>query len=160
MRHFTLRDFAPPDQAAVRSLIEAGLHEHWGKAPDDPSINADLVDLAASYADDRIVVAVDGERVVGCGIVRRGADSQAGPTTAVIVRMSVDPSRRMRGIGRAVLDELVETARVWNVERVVLETSSAWTAAVRFYERCGFAITHHTDGPFGRDTWFERRLDP
>jgi GNAT superfamily N-acetyltransferase len=156
----TIRDFAPSDQLAVRSLIEAGLHEHWGEAPTDRTVNADLVDLAASYAGDRIVVAVDRERVVGCGIVRRGAHSPAGRATAMIVRMSVDPSQRMHGIGRAVLEELVETARVWNVERVVLETTSTWTAVVRFYERCGFVITHHTDGPFGRDTWFERRLDP
>ena len=30
---------------------------------------------------------------------------------------------------------------------------------VAFYMACGFHVTHQTEGEFGRDTWFELRLD-
>jgi hypothetical protein len=58
------------------------------------------------------------------------------------------------------VDALMQVARTgWAdgpMQRVVLETTSTWTDTIRFYERCGFAATHVTDGPFGPDTWFER----
>jgi GNAT superfamily N-acetyltransferase len=151
-----LRDFGPHDQDAVRSLILDGLGEHWGIV--DASLNPDLDDIAASYGAGRTVVLVDDEggrdQIVATGtIVRRDA------TTAEIVRMSVTMTRRGAGLGRAVLDALVQTARTWNVQRIVLETTAAWGDVVAFYERCGFRITHHVDGAFGADAWFEMRLD-
>ena len=45
------------------------------------------------------------------------------------------------------------------MSRVVLETSEAWTDAVEFYIRCGFTPTHFESGTFGRDAWFEMKLD-
>ena len=40
----------------------------------------------------------------------------------------------------------------------VLETSAGWDEVVTFYERCGFALTHHDEGAYGRDAWFAREL--
>jgi ribosomal protein S18 acetylase RimI-like enzyme len=77
---------------------------------------------------------------------------------AEILRMSVDASFRRRRVGRALVDELVETARTWGLRKVVLETSSSWTEVVRFYASCGFTTTGTRNGDFGEDTWFELRL--
>ena len=41
---------------------------------------------------------------------------------------------------------------------VVLETTTAWHDTIRFYERCGFEITHREEGEFGSDTWFAMDL--
>jgi GNAT superfamily N-acetyltransferase len=144
-------DFRQQDQENVRALILRGLRDHWGDV--DPTLNQDLDDLAAAHRDGRIVVVRDGADIVATGtVVRRG------PGTAEIVRMSVDGSRRRSGLGRIVTDELVDTARRWGCERVVLETTQAWTDVVAFYQSCGFRITHAADGEFGRDVWFERSI--
>jgi putative acetyltransferase len=147
-----VRELQPDLQDAVRSLILAGLEEHWG--PVDPSLNRDLDDLAATYNDGTVLVACDGGRVVGTGTVvpRDGI-------TAEIVRMSVVSAYRRTGLGRRLVEDLVETARAWGMTRIVLETSAHWTDVVLFYERCGFELTHFETGEFGRDAWFEMRLD-
>ena len=144
----------PPELAdAARCLVLAGLGEHWGHV--DPALNRDLADVAATYAAGSILVACDGERVVGTGtIVPRGHRS------AEIVRMSVASAYRRTGLGRRLVLELVERARGWGMDRVVLETSAHWTDVVEFYLRCGFVQTHFEDGEFGRDAWFEMQLGP
>jgi putative acetyltransferase len=148
----SIHDVRPEFDDAVRTLILSGLAEHWGTV--DPTLNQDLVDMAGTYAGGRILVACDGDRVVGTGTVYpRDVE------TAEIVRMSVAPGYRRTGLGRRLVDDLVETARAWGASRVVLETSSGWTEVVQFYERCGFTVTHTEDGDFGQDSWFEMRLD-
>jgi GNAT superfamily N-acetyltransferase len=138
---------------AVRALIVSGLAEHWGTA--DPALNRDLDDLTSAYASGKTLVACDRGLVVGTGtVVRR--DDRSGE----LVRMSVAPSHRRSGVGRRLVEDLVAVARGWGMSRVVLETTADWTEVVRFYQRCGFAITHFVDGDFGRDAWFEMRLAP
>lgn len=146
-----VHELRPELADAARSLILAGLGEHWGHV--EPALNRDLDDLAATYAAGSVLVACVGEHVVGTGaIVPRGERS------AEIVRMSVAPAYRRSGLGRTLVRELVERARVWGMDRVVLETSARWTDVVRFYLGCGFTQTHFEDGEFGRDAWFEMRL--
>jgi GNAT superfamily N-acetyltransferase len=118
------------EAAAVRSLVLAGLAEHWGSV--DPSLNPDLDDLAAAHPGSRTVVAVDpAGTIVGTGTI-----VPSGTATAEVVRMSVATSLRGAGVGRQVLDALVEVARSWGVHRLVLETTADWSGTVAFYERC------------------------
>ena len=147
-----VHELRPDLHDAVRALILEGLGEHWGTV--DPSLNRDLDDIAASYADGTTLVACLDDRVVGTGtVVRRDRD------TAEIVRMSVAPAFRRSGLGRRLVDSLVDAARSWGMTRVVLETTADWTEVVQFYERCGFTLTHFEDSDHGRDAWFEMRLD-
>ncbi|MEY2401241.1 MAG: hypothetical protein QOJ08_1352 [Ilumatobacteraceae bacterium] len=138
---------------AVRALILSGLAEHWGTV--DPALNRDLDDLTSSYALGKTLVACDGGLVVGTGTVVRRDD-----WSGELVRMAVAPSHRRGGVGRRLVEELVAVARSWGMSRVLLETTADWTEVVRFYQRCGFAITHFVDGDFGRDAWFEMRIEP
>jgi putative acetyltransferase len=147
-----VHDLRAGEQEAVRSLILAGLGERWGSV--DPTLNSDVDDLAATYAAGRVLVASAGAVVVGTGTVTRRGD-----TTAEIVRMSVAPAFRRTGLGRRLVADLVATARGWGMSRVVLETSAQWTDVVEFYMRCGFTQTHFESGTFGRDAWFEMKLD-
>ena len=145
----TIRDFAPADQKIVRELIIEGLGEHWGSI--DSSLNQDLNDIAASFGFGKTLVAtlVDGT-IVGTGtILPRPANM------AQIVRMSVSRQVRGQGVGQLIAATLVEQARSWNCDRVILETASHWPEVVAFYLRCGFHITHEVDGEFCRDTFFE-----
>ena len=147
-----LHDLRPDEQDAVRSLILEGLREHWGSV--DAALNPDLDDLATTYAAGRVVVATDDGTVIGTGtVVRRDG------TTAEIVRMSVVRTYRRTGLGRRLVEDLVATARRWDMPRVVLETSAHWTDVVEFYVRCGVTQTHFESGAFGRDAWFEMKLE-
>lgn len=147
-----VHELRPNLHGAVRALVLAGLEEHWGVV--DPTLNGDLEDPSVAYADGRVLVACDDRRVVGTGtVVPRGGGS------AEIVRMSVATEYRGKGVGRRLVEDLVETARTWGMARVVVETSAHWTDVVEFYERCGFTLTHFADGEFGRDAWFELMLD-
>lgn len=151
MNGWVLRAFTAGDQPEVTALILGGLAEHWGDV--DESLNPDVHDLSGAYPDGRTVVAARGDRIVGTGTV-----FPVGDRTAEIRRMSVAPDCRRAGVGRALVDALVDTAGDWDVDMVVLETSAHWDAVVAFYLRCGFVLTHHVDGQFGRDAWFARTL--
>ena len=139
MTHLLITPFHPDDQTAVRQLILVGLVEHWGFL--DSTKNPDLENIAVSYAGATFLVARLGNDIVGTGAL---VPHQAG--TAEIVRMSVAQQQRRSGIGRRILDALVEQARAQGFQRVILETTATWQEVIEFYLRCGFRITHDQDG--------------
>ena len=134
-----LRPFRPTDQPAAKALILAGLVEHWGWL--DPTMNPDLDDIAASYADGVCLVGSESERLVATGVLL-----PEGEKTGRIVRMSVDMRERRKGYGRVLLHALLETAQELGYIQVVLETTATWADAIQFYEANGFQPTHKTDG--------------
>ena len=78
------------------------------------------------------------DRPAGCGALRPLDDG--GPaSTAEIKRMYVAPAARGRGVGRAVLERLEAAARDFGYARVILETGNRQLAAIRLYERAGYA---------------------
>ena len=115
-----------------------------------PELERDDLDTAADH-----VVAVDGERTVGTGRLvngRIGADLQLEPATpgtvATIGRMAVAADVRGAGVGRALLDALVDRARALGLPAVELH---AQLHAKAFYERAGFV-------PFG-DVYLEAGIE-
>jgi len=131
--------FQPEDQAAAQALILDGLAEHWGFL--DPSKNPDLDDIAAHYAQAIFLTARIGSALVGTGALM-----PRNSRTAEIVRMSVARTARRCGIGRAILQVLVEHARQAGYQRVILETTATWQEVIAFYLDFGFRITHTQDG--------------
>jgi putative acetyltransferase len=144
----SLSPFTPADQDEARSLILSGLAEHWAKL--DPTLNPDLIDIAASYDGAYFLVARQYGRLVGTGALVPRSSSEA-----EIVRMSVARDLRRQGLGRLLLEALVEQARCAGFRRLILETTSAWEEVIAFYLCFGFKITHHRDG----DTFFALDLD-
>ena len=127
---FTIHPFTSGDQGAARALILDGLVEHFG-APDE-RFNHDLDDIAAYYASAIFVVAETGGIIVGTGcLVPQGEEM------AQVVRMSVARANRRKGIGRAILEALLNHARARNFRRVILTTNESWEDAIGFYTTCG-----------------------
>ena len=93
----------------------------------------------------------DGDRLAGCGAMQE-LDERHGE----IKSMRTAPDHLGRGVGRAVLDHIVDIARRRGYERLSLETGTgeSFAAAVHLYERAGFGQC----GPFGRyvDNGFSR----
>ena len=89
--------------------------------------------------------------LLGCGALKR-----LEPGHGEVKSMRTADAALGRGVGKALLDHLVATARVEGMTRLSLETGSTgqFAAALRLYEREGFERC----GPFGTyaDTPFTR----
>ncbi len=127
-----IRPFAPADQDAARRLILAGLGEHFGHI--DESLNPDLTDIQATYIGPGhlFVVAWLVRERVGTGALRIAARE------GELVRISVNPTQRRRGIGQAIVAHLIDQARQRGLPRLLVETNDDWYEAINLYQRFGF----------------------
>jgi [ribosomal protein S18]-alanine N-acetyltransferase len=77
-------------------------------------------------------VIAQGETCVGYG----GFWGVAGE--AQVTNLVIEPSRRRQGLGRRLLESLIEAARGKGLRRMTLELRSTNAAALRLYETLGF----------------------
>jgi len=147
MSPITIRAFQANDQPAAKALILAGLTAHWGHL--DPTQNPDLDDIGSSYAGATFLVVYRDAELIGTGAL-----VPLNATTAEIKRMSVATNYQRQGIGRLLLDHLLNQARAAGYCTIQLETTATWQQAVSFYQRAGFTLTHLTNG----DAYFQLDL--
>jgi GNAT superfamily N-acetyltransferase len=147
MTEIKIIPFQPADQQAARSLILAGLEEHWGVL--DETKNPDLDDIACAYASGIFLIAWERERIAGTGAYLPRSDYEI-----EIVRMSVRKEMRRQGIGRQILTALCLYARQAGYERAILETTRTWQEVIAFYRGFGFEFTHYQ----GEDSYFVKWL--
>ena len=103
--------------------------------------NAPLATNAPLAERGTYVVAYVNEQPLACGSIRPyEAD------VAEVRRMYVRREHRRAGLARSVLTHLIAAARELGYARLVLETGSRQTAAMRFYEAAGFTRI----APFGK----------
>jgi GNAT superfamily N-acetyltransferase len=81
-----------------------------------------------------------GDQPVASGAWRRRTDVEAfgSSLSAEVKRMYVSPAGRGRGLARAVLAHLEETARAAGAHVMVLETGAAQPEAMALYESSGY----------------------
>jgi len=84
-------------------------------------------------------LAMDGD--VGCGII--GAYEE-NAQCAQVISMWVDPEFRRAGVGKALIDAVVEWAESRAVRELKLMVTSVNPGAIAFYERLGFSMTGKT----------------
>ncbi len=156
--------------AAVVIEEYAGPHgdliDSFREAEDSETRLAAYLDLGRVW-----VARGDGGEILG----HLQAVAEDGGTTWEVTNTAVAPDARRRGIGRLLLARAVDEARAVGVRRVVLATAAADVGALRYYQRCGFRMTHVVHDAFGPDTgylepivvdgipmrdqvWFERLL--
>lgn len=71
-------------------------------------------------------------------------------TQALLVSMWTDPAHRQQGLGRLLVDAVVEWARLRGARTMRLTVVSNNESAIRFYERLGFAMTGRSE-PYPND---------
>ena len=100
----------------------------------------------------------NGERGVGflamdgataCGIAGSLLDEN-NPTRAQLVSMWTAPTHRQLGIGRLLVDAVLDWARTRNVRTLLLMVTSNNDTAIRFYERLAFTKTGRAE-PYPND---------
>ncbi len=138
-----IRPFGVDDQEAAKQLVVAGLGERWGWI--DPTLNPDLNDIAVAYEAGIFLVGYLDDVLVATGALMPEVTPE-GIDALRVVRMSVRADLRGQGIGRRMLDALLDYGRAMGCRHVVLETTSTWVDAVRFYTRYGFHVVGERDG--------------
>jgi GNAT superfamily N-acetyltransferase len=113
-----------------------GLESRFGfRLPVEGAVEEDVATIAKFQPPEgRLLVAFEHGEPVGTSCMRR---ISAG--ICEIKRMWVDPRHRGSGIGRAMLDRLIEVARLAGYARVRLDSPRFMTAAHNLYRSCGFA---------------------
>ena len=71
------------------------------------------------------------------------------PATLKLDKLYVLPEQQGRGIGRALIDHVLERARAAGCATLMLNVNRHNGASIRTYERCGFAIRGSGDFPIG-----------
>lgn len=85
-----------------------------------------------SRAEYMYFVAVSEGQIAGyCGLLRIGEEGD-------VVNVAVHPDRRKRGIGRSMLEVLLQAGRENGISAFTLEVRVSNTAAIHMYEKAGF----------------------
>jgi putative acetyltransferase len=129
----TLDDPASLDALLLVRELSAELGPIYGDDGSGAFLPADVQVPRAAF----VVARLDGQPV-GCGAIRPFGDGPA-PIIAEIKRMFVRADVRGRGVAQAVLERLEQEARGFGYTRLVLETGDKQLAAIRLYERAGYA---------------------
>ena len=109
-----------------REYVEHGLGWKY-----DPA----RIQRALARSDVSLLAACDRDALVGFAMMEFGEER------AHLVLMAVRPTHRRRGIGRRMLEWLIESAHTAGIESVHLEMRAANDAARRFYRALGFGET-------------------
>ena len=116
------------------------VESHTGSRSELRPLFEEAEDSAAqldSYLDaGQVLVAVDGDRIVGHLQLVDGPD----PQQAEIKNMAVETSFRGRGVGRALIHAAVELALAQRRSTLVVATAAADVGNLRFYQRAGFRM--------------------
>ncbi len=129
---------ARPLAMLARDLIESGLG--WAYRP--PRLAALIHD-----ADTVTVVARTRSQPIGFAIMRFGDER------AHLILLAVKPEHQRRGIGRRLIEWLLESAYVAGIASVHIELRASNAPAYAFYRALGFAETIRVPGYYrGRET--------
>ena len=95
-----------------------------------------LTDRSGAHA---VMVAVEGHEVVGFGALSAYRDRPAYSTT-VEDSVYVSPDHQGKGVGRAVLEALVEAAELRGFHTVIGRIAGGNEASIALHRRCGFTV--------------------
>jgi GNAT superfamily N-acetyltransferase len=131
MSQVTIRPYTPADAAAFKTLNLAWIERHFGVEPQD-LVALDNPGAILDAGGAMLIAAAQGEAVGTCALIPHGAG------TLELAKMTVSEALRGAGLGRALMDAAVATARALGARRLYLESNASLTAAVTLYERTGF----------------------
>lgn len=129
---------AQPLAMLARDLIESGLG--WGYRPS-------RVAALIHDADTVTLVARTPAQPIGFAMMRFGDER------AHLILLAVEPEHQRRGIGRTLIEWLLESAYVAGIASVHIELRASNVPAYAFYRALGFAETIRVPGYYrGRET--------
>jgi GNAT superfamily N-acetyltransferase len=129
----TVRDARPSDAAPIAELLtELGY-------PVSPQRLGRRLQLLAGERATRVFVADPGDRVCGLATMHVMHLIERDDPICRLTALVVDPGRRRRGVGRALLARVEREARRRGCALLEVTTADSRTGAREFYGRLGFA---------------------
>lgn len=116
----------------------------------------ELAELPGLYAgpDGCILLALEGDQVMGCVALRKFADG-----IAEMKRLFVRTSFQGRKIGRRLALEVIQQARIKKYKKIRLDTVSTMKAAEELYRSLGFKSTSpYRENPIAGASFYELDL--
>jgi GNAT superfamily N-acetyltransferase len=130
----SVRDLAPRDEARWRELWATYL-DFYGSSLPERTTEVTWRRLVGAEAGFRALVAVDDDdRPIGFAHLLLHPTTWAVEPSCYLEDLVVDPTHRGRGVGRALLDAVVERARAEGAEGVQWLTQADNEAARRLYD--------------------------
>ena len=136
----TIRRAEAADAAAVARLLHDFNTEFGDPTPGVAALTERAGEMIAA---EEMIVMLAGERPEGLAQLRLRPSVWSGALDAYLEEVYVAPAHRGRGIGRALLESVLEVARAQGATRIDLGTSETDTAAIGLYESCGFSNLEH-----------------
>jgi putative acetyltransferase len=154
-KQVTIREFEPGDEIAFRQLNEEWITRYFRIEEKDKEAiydpHANILRLGG-----RIFFAiVDGQCVGCCALVPTGEGEFE------VAKMAVTSTCQGLGIGRKVLQAVIDAARSVGVHHLHLETNHTLTPAIHLYESMGFRhVEPAAPSPYARaDVFMELVLE-
>jgi ribosomal protein S18 acetylase RimI-like enzyme len=149
----------PEQLDQVRTLLRAYAVEFAGSIAEAlclQGFESELAALPGRYGppSGRLLLAIDGDRPVGCVGLR-----DLGEGACEMKRLYVAEAGRGRGLGRQLVETLIEQARQAGYARMRLDTTPDMTTAQDLYRSIGFVPTpRYYDDPYHGAVFFELDL--
>ena len=128
----TIRPFQAGDDSAFRALNEEWISKSFGMEDKDRVTLGDPVGQILQPGG-RIYIALHGEEPIGCCAL-----IPMEPSVFELAKMAVAEGYRGQGIGRKLLEHVVDHAKALGTRRLYLETNSKLANAIHLYESVGF----------------------
>ncbi|HUK11428.1 MAG TPA: GNAT family N-acetyltransferase [Stellaceae bacterium] len=143
---------AHTDEAAwARGLVRAAYQHYVPRMGREPSPMQ--ADYAALIAAQEVHVLVEGGERVGLIVLRRDRDA------LFVENVAIDPGRRQRGHGYALMAFAEGEARRLGHGKISLYTHETMTENLRFYARLGFREVGRQEQDGFRRVFLEKHLD-
>ena len=153
-RRLSVRPAGEDDAEAVGRLLH-DFNAEFGDPTPGPDEMAERVRVLLAHGDTTILVG--GEGPDGVAVLRFRPAIFEDALECYLAELYVVPARRGRGLGRALMEAAMETAREAGATHMDLGTSEDDLAARRLYESLGFSNREgRPDGPL--NYFYERDL--
>ncbi len=128
----TIREFQPGDEAAFRDLNTEWITKHFQLESKDVASFADP-SATILHKGGKIYLAEQDGTPVGCValLLRQPGEYEVG-------KMAVTAALQGTGLGRRLMNHIIEQARVLGADRLYLETNDTLLPAVTLYRSVGF----------------------
>lgn len=128
----SIREFQTGDETAFRKLNEEWIARFFRIEPKETKVLADPKRLILDDGGRILFATVEGQ-CIGCCALRRLSDQEF-----EVAKMAVTPAFQGAGIGRKLLEAVIEAGQAMGARRLYLETNHTLTPAIRLYESMGF----------------------
>ncbi len=142
MADITIRLLQEGDDASAAGKVVQSTYVQLPGYPRDDEYDQALAAVAKRAVDSEVVVALDGDRIVGC--LTYVADHThlayefTDPDGASFRYFAVVPAAQGSGVGKAMVEWCIARARADGKRRLRIHTLESMPAAQRLYERIGF----------------------